>query len=130
MIVTCQEGNVFRINGAGTVTHIASLFPPGPAYTVEGPAVVPPGFGPHGGEIWVADEDNNAVHAVGLPPTYTVTLNILSHFSAEGVYVIPNASVRLLRQRLLPGGTTAVPTRLGLSAERLRRVGWQRYPYE
>jgi len=51
---------------------------------------VPPGFGPHGGEIWVADEDANAVHAVGPPPTYTVTLNILSHVSAEGVYVIPS----------------------------------------
>ena len=57
MIVTCREGNVFRVNGAGTVTQIATLFPPDPAaHAVEGPAVVPPGFGPHGGEIWIADE--------------------------------------------------------------------------
>jgi hypothetical protein len=89
MIVTCQMGNVFRVNGAGTVTHIATIFPSGGG-VIEGPAVVPPGFGPHGGEIWVADEDNNAVHTVGLPPTYTVTQNVLSHFSAEGVYVVPN----------------------------------------
>ena len=94
MIVTCQEGNVFRVNGTGTVTQIASLFPPGSSSAVEGPAVVPPGFGPHGGEIWVADEIGNAIHTVGLPPTYTVTQNVLPHPTAEGVYVIPNASVQ------------------------------------
>jgi hypothetical protein len=38
----------------------------------------------------VADEAGNAVHAIGPPPTYTVTLNILSHVSAEGVFVIPS----------------------------------------
>jgi hypothetical protein len=89
LIVTCQQGNVFRVNGSGTVTHIATIFPGGGG-VVEGPAVVPPGFGPHGGEIWAADEDNSAVHTVGLPPTYTVTQNVLSHFNAEGVYVIPS----------------------------------------
>ena len=46
MIVTCQEGDVFKIDGAGTVTPIAST-----GGMIEGPAVVPPGFGPHGGEI-------------------------------------------------------------------------------
>src|SRR5882724_5525826 len=90
MIVTCHEGNVFRVNGAGTVTPIASLFPPGSSNVAEGPAVVPPGFGPHGGEIWVADEINGQIHAIGPPPTYTVTQNILPHVSAEGVFVIPN----------------------------------------
>src|SRR3982750_4608748 len=75
MIVTCQEGNVFRVNGSGTVTHIAGLFPGGQA--VEGPAVVPPLFGPHGGEIWVADEGTHFIHTIGPPPTYTVTLNFL-----------------------------------------------------
>jgi hypothetical protein len=88
MIVTCQEGNVFRINGAGTVTHIAGIFPGGQA--IEGPAVVPPLFGPHGGEIWVADETNHQIHTIGLPPTYTVTLNFLHHQFAEGVFVIPS----------------------------------------
>jgi len=88
MIVTCQEGDVFRIHGDGTGggAPIASTG----VGQVEGPAVVPPGFGPHGGKIWVADEANNKVHAIGPPPTYTVTLNILSHVSAEGVFVIPS----------------------------------------
>ena len=87
MIVTCQEGDVFRIHGDGTGggAPIAST-----GGQIEGPAVVPPGFGPHGGKIWVADEANNKVHAIGPPPTYTVTLNILSHVSAEGVFVIPS----------------------------------------
>src|SRR5438094_2664653 len=92
MIVTCQDGGVFRVDGNGTATFIANVFASGPLTDgeIEGPAVVPPGFGPHGGKIWVADESNNKVHAIGPPPTYTVTLNILSHVSAEGVFVIPS----------------------------------------
>jgi hypothetical protein len=83
MIVTCQEGNVFKIDGAGIVTPVGST-----GGEIEGPAVVPPGFGPHGGEIWVAEEDGSAVHAI--KNDGTVTLNILSHVSAEGVFVIPS----------------------------------------
>jgi hypothetical protein len=91
MIVTCQEGNVFRVHGDGTETQIAGPF----GVTIEGPAVVPLTFGPHGGEIWVADEDGNAVHAVKNtnppgPGPYTVFPNILSHVDPEGVFVIPN----------------------------------------
>jgi hypothetical protein len=62
MIVTCKEGNVFRIHGDGTGAGAPIVGPFG--IEIEGPAVVPPGFGPHGGEIWVAVEDDNAVHAV------------------------------------------------------------------
>ena len=106
---------MFRINGAGTVTQIATLYPSGAPNTAEGPAVVPPGLGgPHAGEIWIADEIGNAVHTVGQPPGYAVTLNFLSHPSAEGLYVVPDPSVHLLRKLFLwAGGTTAVPTRSG-----------------
>ena len=97
MIVTCQEGTVFRIHGSPvTVTLIATLFPPDPVtHAIEGPAVVPALFGSRGGEIWMADENANAVHAVRNtnPPLngpYKVFLNILSHVSTEGVYVIPD----------------------------------------
>src|SRR5262249_39567157 len=93
MIVTCQEGNVFRIHGDGTVTHIADLFPPDiQHHALEGPAVAPLTFGAtYGGRIWIADENGNAIHMVGLPGDgYPVTLNILPHTSAEGVYLIPN----------------------------------------
>ena len=101
MIVTCQEGDVFRIHEddtqtpPGVVTQIASNIAPGAE--VEGPAVVPPGFGLHGGEVWVADEANFAIHAIkNNDPTggnccgYTVTPNFMQHAFAEGVYVIPN----------------------------------------
>ena len=92
MIVTCREGNVFRVHGDGPETLIAGPF----GVNIEGPAVVPLGFGPHGGEMWVADEDSNAIHAVKNtnppgPGPYTVFPNILSHVNAEGVYVIPNS---------------------------------------
>ena len=91
MIVTCREGNVFRVHGDGTETQIAGPF----GVDIEGPAVVPLAFGPHGGEIWVADEDGNAIHAVKNtnppgPGPYTVFPNILSHVNPEGVFVIPN----------------------------------------
>jgi hypothetical protein len=93
LIVTCQEGNVFRVNGTGTPTHIASVFAPGDNRVIEGPAVVPPAFGPHGGKIWVADEIGHAVHTIGPPPTYTVTQNILFHITAEAVYYVPTTVV-------------------------------------
>src|SRR5882724_10326669 len=94
LIVTCQDGGVFRVDGFGNATLIANVFASGPLTDgeIEGPAVVPIGFGPHGGEIWVADESNDAVHAIknNNNGTYTVTQSILSHVSAESVNVIPN----------------------------------------
>ena len=53
------------------------------------------------------------------PGPYTVTLNILSHVCRGRRLRYPEPSVRLLRQRLLQRGTTAVPSRLGVSANRL-----------
>src|SRR4029077_4275443 len=50
MIVTCQEGDVFRVDGNGNATQIANVCSGLVNCEVEGPAVVPPGFGPHGGE--------------------------------------------------------------------------------
>src|SRR5262249_59928763 len=71
----------------------ATLFPPDPVnHAIEGPAVVPLIFGAtYGGRIWLADENGNSVHMVGLPAeNYQVTLNILPHVSTEGIYVVPN----------------------------------------
>ena len=45
MIVTCKDGGVFRINGAGAVTQIAS----GVGAEAEGPVVAPVAFGTFGG---------------------------------------------------------------------------------
>ena len=61
---------------------------------------MPPSFGPHGGEIWMADEVGNAVHTVGLPPTYTVTNNFLSSSYRGRRLRCPGPSVHLLRKTL------------------------------
>src|SRR6266481_2948410 len=91
MIVTCQEGAVFRIHGdgSGSAAPIATVNAGG---EIEGPAVVPIGFGPNGGQIWVADEGTNAVHAIrnNGGGSYTVFQSIISHVNTEAVYVIPN----------------------------------------
>ena len=43
----------------------------------------------------------------------------------------PGALMHLLWELVFrAGGTTAVPIRLAISAERLRRIGWQGYPYQ
>src|SRR5437867_10687796 len=88
MIVTCQEGSVFRVNGSGVATQIAFPFQFPPGAEIKSPAAVPIGFGPQGGKIWVADEANDAVHAIS--SAGIVTQNIISHFNTEGVFVIPN----------------------------------------
>src|SRR5439155_10820236 len=122
MIVTCQEGNVYRIHGNNipSIPVMPIAFTGGVGAAVEGPAVVPIGFGPQGGKIWVADEGRNAVHAVGPPPTYTVTLNILSHVSTEGVFVIPSPPCAFCDS---PPG----PSAFFQTEQQLNQVVW-RYP--
>ena len=61
MIVTTEDGGVWKVDGNGTVVT------PAIAHTgteLEGPAVVPLSFGPLGGQILAADENNGAVHAI------------------------------------------------------------------
>jgi len=59
MIVTCVNGAVWRINTAGTPTLVVDT-----VAFLEGPAVVPTGFGPKGGQIFVANEALDAVVAI------------------------------------------------------------------
>jgi len=75
MIATCKDGGVFRVNGVGTVTQIAS----GVGEEIEGPVVAPASFGTFGGQILVADEAAGVISAIGPPPTYTVTHNIFNY---------------------------------------------------
>ena len=82
MIVTCQAGGVWTIDGTGTVTLIAET-----GAHLEGPAVAPLSFGPLGGQILAADEFISQVHAI--KNDGTVTLNVFSQGAAEGVFVIP-----------------------------------------
>jgi hypothetical protein len=84
MIVTCQGGGVWKVDGNGTTTHIADT-----GTQLEGPAVAPPSFGPFGGQILAADENNGQIHAIASDGT--VTLDAFDWYGAEGVVVIPSA---------------------------------------
>ena len=104
MIVTCREGHVFRVHGDGTETQIAGPF----GVEIEGPAVVPAGFGPHGGQIWwptrtamLSTQSGTIIHQV---PVLIPFFQISSSRSRGRRLRYPVGSVRLLLgRRLLPG---------------------------
>jgi len=73
MIVTCANGDIWRVDSTGTPTRVANL-----GHANEGPVVAPLSFGPLGGQILVADEDNGAVHAIANDGT--VTPNVFGSF--------------------------------------------------
>src|SRR5438105_1490322 len=83
MIVTCEGGNVWQVDGTGIPTFIT-----GTGTHMEGPAIPPLSFGPFGGQILVADEDSGSVHAID--NTGNVTYDVFSNYGAEGVLVIPS----------------------------------------
>jgi len=56
---------------------------------IEGPAIPPLSFGPYGGQILVADENDGQVHAIASDGT--VTLDVFDWHGTEGVIVIPSA---------------------------------------
>ena len=64
MIVTCENGRVWKIDHLGVVTHIADTTVPGHPTNIEGPAVLPASFGPLQGQIMVADDINNNVYTI------------------------------------------------------------------
>ena len=115
MIATCENGPVWTVDGAGTVTLIAIVNSGG---STEGPAVAPntgPGGRPAGlRALWRSDPGgrrcHGQVHAIDYHAGHAVTLNVFNWVSpdwlgAESVNVIPDDAVRqLLRRRLLPGG--------------------------
>src|SRR6476646_1650469 len=98
MIVTCENGGVWKVDGNGNRTPIASL--PGEA---EGPGVAPLSFGPYGGQILVADEANGQVHAIS--NTGVVTLNILPFFfgGVEAVNPVPTNPCTFCPNSVQPG---------------------------
>ncbi len=61
MIVTTDNGSVYRINSAGAPTLIATV--PGGVIT-EGADIAPSLFGPFSGQIVVASENANAIFAI------------------------------------------------------------------
>jgi hypothetical protein len=81
MIVSCNNGNVYRVTPAGTPTFVAST-----GTFLEGPDIPPATFGPLGGQIWAADENSGTVWAISNTGAVTPAA---SYPSAESVHVIP-----------------------------------------
>ena len=96
MLVTCKfSGGVWKVNGTGVVTNVGNFHSAGPIGEIENPAVVPRGFGPFGGQLWVSDEDYpntsttvpGALHA--MDSGGNATLDVVEWHGAEAVLVIP-----------------------------------------
>jgi hypothetical protein len=101
MIVTCQEGAVWEVDGSGTLASIANIADALGDVEIEGPAIPPLTFGPYGGQILVADEDSGYVHAID--SNGDVSPYIFSWFGAEGVIVIPSAPCKFCNATVGPG---------------------------
>jgi len=82
MILTCLNGEVWRVTPAGTSTHVASV-----GAELEGPVVAPLSFGTYAGQILAANDDMGQVWAVKNDGTFTLAF---SWAGAESVHVIPN----------------------------------------
>ena len=71
MIITCENGRIFTVDGMGVVTHLADTTTPahGPTF-IEGPAVLPLSFGPPGppahlgGQLMVADDQHHQLYTI------------------------------------------------------------------
>ena len=87
MIVTCKEGDVFKIDnlpGGPHVTFLAHAASAGGE--IEGPAVAPsPSFGTYGGQILVADEGNSEINAIDFQAGHAVTHNIFNFGGGVGL---------------------------------------------
>jgi len=81
MIVTCNNGNAYRVSPAGIPTFVAST-----GTFLEGPAIPPVTFGPLGGQIWAADENSGTVWAISNGGAVTPAV---TYASPESVHVIP-----------------------------------------
>jgi hypothetical protein len=85
MILSCENGTVWSVNGAGTSSVVATL----PDIENEGPAVAPLSFGPFGGQILLTN-DNDAVNAVRNDGFVTLNAFVIGAGTGpESVQVIP-----------------------------------------
>ena len=82
MIVTCVNGSVYRISSGGSVSTVANT-----GLYLEGPAVVPSGFGSLGGQIWAGNEDNDSVVAIS---TVGVVTPVVAFKAPEDLEVVPS----------------------------------------
>ena len=93
MIITCEQGRVFLVDGSGGVTHLADTTTPAHGETfIEGPAVLPLTFGPLGGQIMVADDQHHQLYTINNLGTVNYTpfgFPDGTFYGAEQILVIP-----------------------------------------
>ena len=95
MIVACENGPIWTVDGTGNVTFVATTTTINPPLLThpEGPAIPPLSFGPLGGQILVGDENLHQVTAIKNDGTVTYNaFNWAPGFEAlpENVNVIPD----------------------------------------
>jgi hypothetical protein len=83
MIVTCNNGDVWKVDHSGTPTFVAST-----GTFLEGPAIPPLSFGALGGQILAADENSGNVFAISNSGAVTTPFPFTVG-GAESVHVIP-----------------------------------------
>jgi hypothetical protein len=77
-----STGELWRVTSAGVATLVTTVV----GQTLEGPDVAPLGYGPLGGQVWVASE--TLAQVVAISPAGVVT-TVVSFVGAEGVHVVP-----------------------------------------
>jgi hypothetical protein len=86
---TTNGGKIYKVDGSGQPTLIANTG----FQTIKGPAVVPAMFGTYSGQLLVADDLNDAVHAID--STGQVTPNVFTWAGAGAVVIVPSATCTL-----------------------------------
>ena len=87
MIVSTDQGNLYRVNAAGVATLLANM----PGQILEGIDFSPAGFGPVGGQVVVASESANTLFAVSTTGTVTNMNSLFGVFigAAEEIGFVP-----------------------------------------
>jgi hypothetical protein len=116
MFVTCKfSGGVWAVDGMNpppnNVHFVGNFSSAGQIGEIESPAIVPRGFGPFGGQLWVSDEEYpntsttvpGALHA--MDSNGNATLDVVEWHGAEGVVVIPQNICVFCQYTQTPQGT-------------------------
>lgn len=103
MLVTTTAGDVYRVTPGASVSLVANVQLGGNSVSLEGLDVAPAGFGPFGGQLFVASETSNAVFAVSNGGVVTKLTN-----GSLGDITVPSAEE-----------LTFVPLNLGASGSSL-----------
>jgi hypothetical protein len=109
MLVTTSAGDIYKFDSSGTPTLLAAI-----GADTEGMDIASAAFGPFAGDLLVASEGTQEIHAVS--PTGTVTTLLLNNGSPVQVSEVETIST--------------VPTNLGASGNPIEGFYVANYPYD